>query len=465
MDTEYSDESELLKQANLLLNKSVFDLYGNKAIDQLANKKGKGKFGQIIEELHYGIRNNNRSEPDIKNLDIEIKTNPLKRKNDGTFSPKEVVSLGMINFTELIKEDFQTSNFLKKNERILYNMYLYESKSQAEANYKFVLIHLRCIPPNDLKVIQKDWELIRDRARNGLANELSKADTKYLAAGTKGSANQKPSRYTANGKTYFAKSRAMVFKTAYVRNIIEEYQFNESKEIFEYEGKKERFSLFNENFEDDIEVNVASRFRPYYGLSDIDIARHFGFDDVFHLEKDKSRWHYNTSLILTGKRKKFLSRYIEEFSKSGLTVKTIRVDNKLKPMQEVSFRTQSYSIDSDAVWEESTLYEELSTQFLWVVYQKREDEMILKTTFFWSMPKNDLFVVEKRWNELKAMIAKGDYRPSYFMTRKGFYYLKIKDNKGGANKQFNDTQVTNLSHWFRKSYVQDVILKQESKIQ
>ena len=182
----------------------------------------------------------------------------------------------------------------------------------------------------------------------------------------------------------------------------------------------------------------------------------------FELGKDKARWHMNTSLILTGERKKYLARYVEEFSKSGLTVKTIRVAENYMPLEEVSFRTQPYTLHKDSEWEDSPLYDEMTSPFLWVVYQESMRGMILAKVFFWSMPLTDLIAVKEKWLRLKQMLLNGDYRPSYFMSEDSFYYLKIKDKKGGANRKVNDVSVTNLSHWFRKNYVMNIIANSPS---
>ena len=173
---------------------------------------------------------------------------------------------------------------------------------------------------------------------------------------------------------------------------------------------------------------------------------------------DKSRWHWNTSLILTGKRKKYLSNFIEEFSKSGLTVKTIRVSKDNQPKEEISFRTQDYAIDEDSSWTESSLYHEIGRKFLWVVYKESSsNSFFLERTFFWSIPQEDLNHIKLKWNELKSMFMKKDFRSSYFDKDESFYYLKIKDRFGGKNKKLNDDSVTSLSHWFRKDYVRKII--------
>ncbi|MDA9192177.1 MutH/Sau3AI family endonuclease, partial [Schleiferiaceae bacterium] len=141
MDRFYSSEDELLFQGKKILGSALFDLYGGQSVAKANEANGKGAYGNIVEELHYGIINNNRALPDVENLGVEIKTNPLKQNQDGTFVPKEVVSLGMIDFSTLVNEDFDSSAFIKKNQNILYNMYWHE-KSQEIYNYKIALVDL-----------------------------------------------------------------------------------------------------------------------------------------------------------------------------------------------------------------------------------------------------------------------------------------------------------------------------------
>lgn len=459
MDRFYSTEEELLYQGKKILGKALVDLYGNHSVIKANESQGKGAFGNIVEELHYGISNNNRALPDVQNLSIEIKTNPLEQRQDGTFKPKEVVSLGMIDFSTLVNEDFDTSTFIKKNLNILYNMYWYESKAQEIYNYKIALVDLIKLSDKDLKVIRSDWEYVKRMASIGRAEELSKGDTNYLAAGTKGQGNQKKRPYHTNQGEFYAKRRAFVFKTAYIRSLLDDYTLrwvDDIHPIFEKRRKPLRISILKDE-ESDIQEAVKNRFNPFIGMSDFEIAKIFDAQLMFIQAKDKSRWHWNTSLILTGKKKKNLSKSIDEFSKSGLTVKTIRVDENMLPLEEVSFRTQDYGVKADSNWKDSSLYEEMSRKFLWVVYQRTGDTFRLKKVQFWSMPDKHLSLVKGKWKRYKEMILSKDFRPSYFMNEDSFYYMKIKDNKGGKNKRYAGLNVTSLSHWFRKKYVQEII--------
>ena len=460
MDRVYKSIEELMIQAKKLESKSLFDLYGDKFNK---NGLGKGDFGNKVEAIHYGIENNNRSGPDVENLGIEIKTNPLNLLKDGSFSPKESVSLGMINFTDLCNESFETSSYLQKNKKILYNMFHYIPGQ--DVFYNNVLLTDIITPSEaDLKVIKKDWEFIQHKAMNNKADELSQSDTNYLIAMTKGGKGQIPQRYGVN-KIAKAKRRAFAYRGAYIRHLLSDYTLVKEQEKVYYKKKKTKpkFNLIGPNDDGDLELIVLHKFKEFIGKSDFDIAKSFNKVNNFILQEgktnlNKSRWHYNTSLILTGAQKQNLSKHIEEFAKSGLTVKTVRLNRDNRLCEQVSFKTQNLETLLAQEWEGSSLYEEMSCKFLWVVYKEDDNGVFrLFKTFFWKMPETDLDFLSNKWFEFKGCIAKEDFRPHYFQNDESFYFLKIKDRLGGANKYHKGFNVTNLSHWFKRSYVEEII--------
>lgn len=455
-DRIYINEEELFEHANTLKNRSLFDLYGKDSI-QTSEIKNKGGFGQLVERLHYGINNNNESRPDIENLNIEIKVSPLNLVYNGTkISPNQRTTLSMIKYDQIISETFETSHFLKKNKNILLNLFLLGPENGYEQ--KFLYIDLMRLSKNDLNIIKKDWEIIKEKVRSKNADSLSQSDTTYLCAATKGGGGQKLRPYM-NG-TAMAKKRSYSYKSAFISHFLKPYclKRNDKNEYVLVKKTTEGIKLLDEESEYSVEEVVLKKFSNFIGKEDIEIARSFGYENKFIEGKEKARWHYNTSLILTTKRKKYLSKYIEEFSKSGLTVKTVRLDCNSKLKEQVSFKTQGYESILTKEWENSSLFQEISIKFLWVVYkQDSKGSFILDNCFFWKMPKSDIEFVREKWLELKCFFQNKDHRAQYFQNEDSFYFLKIKDQKGGNNKNLDDSMVTNLSHWFRKDYVEEVI--------
>lgn len=463
MDRVYKNEKELLKKGKEIEGHSLYDLYGNKSA--MSKGKNKGGIGNLLEKLHYGIENNSRKEPDVANLGIEIKSNPLRENLDGSVAPKEGVSLGMINYNEIVMETFETSDFIKKNQKVLYNMYMH--RDDVPPNKRtFSLVDLIELSGSDKRIIKKEWELIQRYVKEGRADELSRSMTRYLMAVTK-SANSKVR--TKYGKGYEAKPRALGFKHAYIQALISNYKTQKDKNgNITLKGRIPKyFSLLENTGENDLEKAVLKKFKSFIGKKDIDIANSLDpalFKPNEKGNMNKSRWAYLTSMILTGKRKRELSKHIEEFAKSGLTVKTIRVNEDLLPKEEVSFKTLNRYDVIESDWENSNFYDEVSCPFLWVVFQQKNNgDTILKDAFFWRMGQEDLDQIGKKWKALKKMIEKGDHRDSYFMGEDSFYYLKIKDAKGGKNTEFKGKNLVKLAHWFSRKYVSDRILKSHFK--
>lgn len=144
--------------------------------------KRKGLFGDIIEEYLFGIKNNNDRAPDFKNAGIELKTTPLKRHSKNKYSAKERLVFSMIDYMNIIYEDWNTSSFLEKNKLLLLMFYLFE-KDQNILDYKFKFVKLLDllseISEADIVQIKKDWETIVNKVKDGEAHLLSEGDTAY----------------------------------------------------------------------------------------------------------------------------------------------------------------------------------------------------------------------------------------------------------------------------------------------
>jgi hypothetical protein len=80
---------------------------------------GKGNFGQILEKYYFNYEPNSVSEPDFHEIGLELKTSPLKKGTKNHLSAKERLVLSIINYFEIVNQDFYTSSFFKKNNHLL----------------------------------------------------------------------------------------------------------------------------------------------------------------------------------------------------------------------------------------------------------------------------------------------------------------------------------------------------------
>lgn len=145
----------------------------------------KGGMGVLMEENVFQYDANSDANPDFYDAGIELKVTPIKKNKNGTYSAKERLVLNIINYMEEYKNTFETSSFWHKNETLYLMFYLWE-EGIPRSDYKIVKQMLYTYPEEDLLIIKQDWELIINKIKNGLAHEISEADTFYLGACPKG---------------------------------------------------------------------------------------------------------------------------------------------------------------------------------------------------------------------------------------------------------------------------------------
>lgn len=82
------------------------------------NKKQKGGLGNLIEERYFHYSANNESRPDFDKAGVELKVtcyNETKpKKGETKTSAKERLSLTMINYRDVVNEDFRDSHMWTK---------------------------------------------------------------------------------------------------------------------------------------------------------------------------------------------------------------------------------------------------------------------------------------------------------------------------------------------------------------
>jgi DNA mismatch repair endonuclease MutH len=388
MEIKYNlkDKESILDYAKKLVGKSLSSINGLVVKESHSEYgKVKGKFGQYLEKYYFGIKNNSDKEPDFKEAGIELKSTPLKKTKKGLQS-KERLVLNIINYEEIIKENWEKSSFLSKNELILLVCYLYEKdKSFLEFLIKYVdLWELR---KNDLEIIKQDWEKIVNKIKEGKAHELSEGDTFYLSACRKGSGKGKDFRNQPFNKIK-APQRAFSFKQKYVNSIISKLEESESL-------VKDKKQLEKQSFEE----IVYNRFKPYLNKEVKEIEKDLGIN----LNANSKAYFADLARRIMGIK----SRNIEEFEKADVSMKIIRLKKNGMPKEDMSFPTFNPEKIISLDWEESKFYEHLTKKFFFVVFQIDKDKTFFKKAFFWTIPHDDLQESKKVWEKTKEILKEG----------------------------------------------------------
>ena len=413
------DKKSIIEFAKLLKDKSLRQVCDETAIKN--DRKGKGHFGQILEEFYFQYKPNSDAEPDFPIAKLELKSSPLKKLKNNEYRSKERLVLNIINYFNVVNQNFENSDFIKKNASILLIFYLHQ------AGYDILDLIVKLVdewsfPSTDLEIIKKDWETITKKIADGKAHELSEGDTFYLGACTKG-ANASTVRKQPFSEIP-AKQRAYSFKQGYVNHIIASIA-GETKEVY---GKL--IPSVKEAKKKTIEEIVIEKFKPYYGKTIEEILDKTGVE----LNTSAKSFYANLTKAILGIE---LNKEIEEFEKAEIQVKTVRLKENNLPKEDMSFPTFKYEQIVNEDWENSDFKDILEHKFLFVFFQFENEKLVLRKVKFWNMPYSDLLEVEKVWTKTQQIVAKGEI------------VKEIKTDKNGKEVRFTNfpsKKFSSISH-------------------
>ena len=429
------------------------------------NQSNKGRLGQLIEEHHFGLQINNEARPDFESLGVELKTSPLRRNSKDELVAKERISLGMIDYFQIIQERFHTSGFWRKNEHLLIIFYIHSAKPFVHR--KIHLADLWQFSKSDLIIIEQDWNFIRTKVEYGLAHELSEGDTMYLGAATKG-ASKASKRDQPNGSIR-AMSRAYSLKTSYVNRIIRAWMDPSVGETALI-GDSDTDQLESMGFD---EV-ILERFRPFYGWEIQDIAEAVGVDDLNLKSKGVLAAVARAIMGVPGKAE------IPEFEAAGVTMKTIRLKPNGTPQESMSFPAFKFTDLAKENWLESELFTLLdSSRFLFVVFDRATDEkdspLVLKLAKFWTMPQDDIAYAHDSWKHTQEIVRAGNIvqsindkgvRKTNFPGSRYFEVVHVRPHATTVDDTYplptpdgvtGQTEYTKQSFWLGNQYLKQII--------
>jgi DNA mismatch repair endonuclease MutH len=384
-----TDKKSVLDYAKLLKGRTLRDICDHKILDH--NYTGKGNFGQLLEKFYFGYNPNPKSEADFTEIGMELKTSPLKQLRNNDYRSKERLVLNIINYITVVNQNFEESDFWRKNTNLLLIFYIHQAGMDILDNL-IKLVDEWNFPHTDVEIIKKDWEYIKQKIIDGKAHELSEGDTFYLGACTKG-ANAKSIRKQPFN-TIPAKQRAYSLKQGYVNHIIASI----AKEPTGVYGKL--ISSVDIAKKQTIEDVVISKFKPYIGKTVEQIIALTSQD----INTTAKNFYANLTKVILGIE---LDKQIEEFEKAEIIVKTIRLKENNLPKEDVSFSNFKYEELVNEEWEESRFKEILEHKFLFVFFQFTNDQLNLRRVKFWNMPYADILQAKKVWKNTKDIVLSG----------------------------------------------------------
>ncbi|MGN1183987.1 MAG: Sau3AI family type II restriction endonuclease [Oliverpabstia sp.] len=379
-------EDDMKKQTML---REEMSSYGSSDVNEA--KRNKGNLGQIIEERFFHYQCNSDSRADFYEAGVELKVTPYKINKNGSFSAKERLILTMIDYYQVVNEDFEHSHMWNKSRLILLIYYLYRKEIQYNLDYKISYARLFTPPEQDIKIIKHDYELIISKIRAGKAHELSEGDTLYLGAAPKASTAQDRRRQPFSDE--LAKPRAFAFKNSYMTYVLNTYIVP---------GKVTYEPIVSSESVDSFEDYVVGKIDRYRAYSVGDLCTEF---DVEINKKPK-----NLEAMLAYRILGIKGNHAEEFEKANIVVKTIRIGKNNKIKESMSFPTFRFKELVEEEWEDSTFGNYLrETRFLFVIYKFDENDVLrLRGSQFWNIPYDDLEIeVRLVWEKTKKVLQEG----------------------------------------------------------
>lgn len=438
-----SDPRSILDFARKLIDRTLRPFVEGQT-DSPAYRRHKGRFGNLVEKFYFGVEPNSRAVADFPRAGVELKSSPIKLlKSKKEFRAKERLVLGMIDYDSIVGERFDLSSFIKKNACILLIFYQWQ-KDLSLLDYPIRIVDLWSLldlPDEDQKIIRDDWERIRKKVDDGLAHELSEGDTLYLGACTKGIDSSKV-RSQPNSRTK-AKGRAFSLKQGYV-NVLLQRDYGVAKLDVEPIVASVTEYAEGETFED----KVIAKLRPFMGLTDVEIAKRVRFD------KSASPKHFHA--ILTNRMLGVKTAKVEEFEKAGIVTKTVRLNRRDTPEEDISFPYFKYKELVKQDWETSDFREALERRYLFVVYRRQEDgSQRFETAFFWTMPAEDKEGdAYKVWKETVRRIRDGKAGSLPKKSDNPVAHVRPHaSNKADTDETPDGRRLTKKSFWLNAGYI------------
>lgn len=435
------------------------------APDVIEARKGKGRLGQLVEEYFFGYDVNSNPDADFSDAGLELKVTPLKELKNKALAIKERLVCTMIDYDMDQNKPFEQSHVYLKCALMLILFYLHEADVPVQ-QLLFIYTVLWQIPEKDLLIMKQDYDKIISKIRAGKAHELSEGDTTYLGACRKGQKGDQDVFYhlpDGSLSTIPAPKRAFSLKTHYMRTILSfaeksggQGTHNTSALVQGYGPNLiEESELQEKSFED----ILLDRFEPYYGKSYDELVAELHAP----VTGAKSKYYLIANEILTENETRGEDvRHSEEFVKSGIVIKTIRLNKNGRPAEAMSFENINYfDILNEDDWYDSRLYELFTGRFFFIVFKEDENGIVrLKKAFFWTMPIKDLDEAAAYWLNIKNAVKNNHISPEYFYREsdhKKFHVRPKGKNASDLTANPNGGMAKKYCYWFNHDYIKAIV--------
>ncbi|WP_338854132.1 Sau3AI family type II restriction endonuclease [Clostridium perfringens] len=432
---KFTTEQELLDYTKNIIGKTFKELDKLNLLQK--GQADKGILGKIVETGFYNYPLNSNPEADFSELGIELKVTGFIRNKNKTIRAKERISLSMIDYNNIIHEEYEFSKLISKNKKLLIIWYEYTKENQNNKG-EFVIHYYQLYDMSiDELVFKNDFNLIKSKVIAGLAHELSEGDTSYLGAATKGNGQTKPQP----NSDILAPTRAFSLKQSYITGILRNLNLNP-------------LPLKAKTVED----FIYDKIKSYIGMTQIKIWDTLG-EKKYSLDNLPKQINKMISDRLIGKDKE-LPKLDDIFSKTSYIIKNISFEENGYPKERVSFRNLTLS-EFEEPWENSDLKEYFEqVTIIFICYEgtkgDKNGQRKLKTVKKLAFTSDDLDNFKLSYDAIRKTIKTKDISnlPVPGSFEKQYLELAPKGNAGDdAYNNFFLKDTTKTCFMLEKDFV------------
>ncbi|MFB9080238.1 MutH/Sau3AI family endonuclease [Flavobacterium procerum] len=367
----------------------------------------KGIAGQVLEAV-IGNAPNSNPNPDIKDINVELKALPL-RKNGQQIQPKERSKIKSLSYNGIIREEWATCELRRKMEKILFLLYEHPTGKTYRDWEEFIFrgTILYEVEHEDEETVKEDWERIRDKVIAETADNISEGDGKILGACTSGTGRQIP-----YGRDKHAKQRSYSLKNSYMKFFYEKKTNQQYASLgLNENAKPEDFVL--QKLNNELQGKSLAAIVKEYDLS-------FSPD-----AKSSFRLLINRVLKIADNEK------ILELEENGIVMKTVPVDANNRPWEAMSFPRfslvdlieEKWDIEENEECGESAFRSIISSGFIFIPIIKEKEAYvkdgktkkrykdwktwIVGKTVYWKASDAEMSTIRKEWREAQEIVKKG----------------------------------------------------------
>lgn len=396
----------------------------------LKHSKITGIAGSVVEESVLGYPADSYQKPDlyVEGHDVELKTTGLrksKKSSIGELEAKEPMSITAVSPERIVYEEFESSSFWHKLEKLLMVYYLYDSEvtvpASAYANFPIVGYDFHEFDELDKEKLRNDWEIVREFINN--LQQIYKNPEEHYP---KISSELRPKLMLIDTAPKWPNRPRFRLKRSTVTTMVQKY-FGK-----QFEKLDQEYNTYKE-----LDEQLGEFTKRYRNKSVLELLQ--TLDIPINLNKYGDVSKSVTEQIVTrmfGAKSKKISK-IELFSEIGLIPKTITQTTRGTRTEDTKLFKVDFDewLDVNKGFEESSLYSDFSErQFLFILFEEQEgSEKLLSNKFlgFKRVAFEEEFIekqVKSIWEDVRSKVFSNELTETIALNQKGSPIL----NKNGV---------------------------------